>query len=976
MADDTLLQRTQLPRPDVTAEEAAAILDTFYGLKGAITELGSQQDRNYRLDTGERRYVLKICRIDYATVELEAQNAALRHLGEKPDAPRLPELVKASNGEEILFLAVGGEEYQVRLLTYLDGEPLTQRRYLGEKTVSALGALAGRIAADLADFDHPGLERHLQWDLRRAGQVALHLLPAIPDQQARDRIAKTMVGAVRRIQPLAEHLRLQAIHHDVTDDNVVSQPDASGRPMPDGVIDFGDLVRGWVAADLAVTCSALLHHADGDPFFILPAIRAYHAAHPLTEPELRALWPLIVARACILVASSEQQLGIDPDNAYVLGNIEHERTIFEVAAAVPFALMEQAILTAAGITPEPAALPQMGPLLPGVGAETIRLLPLDQDSPHFEADNFLRRGLDLKLLEQTARETGIAATRYGEYRLTETALLSAAEPETFALHVDVCLPAGFQAAAPFAGRVERYGERTVLAGDGIQLHLLGLDCLHEAGMALGIGEPLGTVEGSAGHFGLIRLQLCTQAALFPPFFARPSQAGSWARLCPSPSLVLGANCDAPPLENADLLQRRANHFARPQKNYYADPPQIERGWKEHMFSTTGRAYLDMVNNVSVVGHGHPRLASAVYRQWSKLNTNSRFHYGVVAEFSERLASLAPEKLDTVFLVNSGSEANDLAIRLAWAASGAKNMLCLLEGYHGWSVASDAVSTSIADNPQALSTRPGWVHPILAPNTYRGLYRGEDSTADYIAAALPVLEELDRTGEKLGGFICETVYGNAGGIPLPPGYLRDIYAEVRKRGGVCIADEVQVGYGRLGHYFWGFDQQGVEPDIITVAKGMGNGHPLGAVITSKAIAEALEREGGYFFSSAGGSPVSCVVGMTVLDIMTDEELQENARDTGDHLKARLEALGQRFPIVGAVHGMGLYLGLEFVRDRKTLQPATEETAAICDRLLDLGVIMQPTGDYLNVLKIKPPLCLTRESADFFADSLARVLEEGW
>ena len=199
--------------------------------------------------------------------------------------------------------------------------------------------------------------------------------------------------------------------------------------------------------------------------------------------------------------------------------------------------------------------------------------------------------------------------------------------------------------------------------------------------------------------------------------------------------------------------------------------------------------------------------------------------------------------------------------------------------------------------------------------------------------------------------------------------------IRARGGVCIADEVQVGYGRLGHYFWGFEQQGVVPDIITIAKGMGNGQPLGAVITSREIADALENEG-YFFSSAGGSPVSCVVGLSVLDIMRDERLQENARDTGDYLKARLEALGQRFPLVGAVHGMGLYLGLEFVRDRETLEPATEETAAICDRLLDLGVIMQPTGDHLNVLKIKPPLCLSRDSADFFAAMLEKVLSDGW
>ncbi|MCG5477245.1 MAG: aminotransferase class III-fold pyridoxal phosphate-dependent enzyme, partial [Sinorhizobium fredii] len=450
---------------------------------------------------------------------------------------------------------------------------------------------------------------------------------------------------------------------------------------------------------------------------------------------------------------------------------------------------------------------------------------------------------------------------------------------------------------------------------------------------------------------------------------------AWRRLCPSPAHVLGFDCDAPPPQAAALLDRRRRHFARPQKNYYRRPPEIERGWKEHLFDVEGRAYLDMVNNVTIVGHGHPRLSAAVGRQWSLLNTNSRFHYAAVAEFSERLAALAPEGLDTVFLVNSGSEANDLAIRLAWAYSGARNMLSLLEAYHGWTVASDAVSTSIADNPQALTTRPDWVHPVISPNTYRGPYRGEGSTGDYVGTVAAKLKELDEKGESFAGFICEAVYGNAGGIPLPPGYLEAVYAMVRARGGVCIADEVQVGYGRLGHYFWGFEEQGVVPDIITVAKGMGNGHPLGAVITRREIADALEEEG-YFFSSAGGSPVSSVVGLTVLDILHDEALQENARAVGDHLKDRLQALGQRLPIIGAVHGMGLYLGVEFVRDRETLEPATEETATICDRLLDLGVIMQPTGDHLNVLKIKPPLCLSRESADFFADMLAKVLDEGW
>jgi len=302
------------------------------------------------------------------------------------------------------------------------------------------------------------------------------------------------------------------------------------------------------------------------------------------------------------------------------------------------------------------------------------------------------------------------------------------------------------------------------------------------------------------------------------------------------------------------------------------------------------------------------------------------------------------------------------------------VLAVREAYHGWSDATDAVSTSVADNPNALATRPPWVHTLAAPNAFRGMYRGAESRR-YAEDAVAHVQDMVVEGHAPAAFLCEPFYGNAGGMALPDGYLAAIYAAVREAGGLCIADEVQVGYGRLGEHFWGFQQQGVLPDIVTVAKAMGNGHPLGAVITSRAIAEGYRGQG-YFFSSAGGSPVSCIAGLTVLDVLRDEGLQENARVVGAHLKRRLLDLADRHPIIGAVHGMGLYLGVELVRDRQTLEPATAETAAICERLRELGVIMQPTSDRLCVLKIKPPLGISAADADYFADALDRVLTEGW
>jgi 4-aminobutyrate aminotransferase-like enzyme len=611
------------------------------------------------------------------------------------------------------------------------------------------------------------------------------------------------------------------------------------------------------------------------------------------------------------------------------------------------------------------------PLLDEVDPSQLVVLRLDPLSEVYRSGNWLEADIDRRLLTEAAAKTGFAATRYGERRLSRATHHAPQAPASTALGVDLAAPKGARLRAPFAGRLLKFEDALALVGQDLTLWLTGAEPLAPIGGTVRTGDAIAAV----GEGGVIGIQLSRLGAAKPQSFVADHQAVAWKHLCPSPAMLLGADLDAPALVNEDLMAVRQAHFAKPQKNYYQNPPQIERGWREQMYGTDGRAYLDMVNNVAILGHGHEKLSAAVGRQWSLLNTNSRFHYAGIADFSKRLADLAPEGLDTVFLVNSGSEANDLALRLAWAHSGARNMLCLLEAYHGWTVASDAVSTSIADNPQALTTRPPWVHAVTSPNTYRGPYRGPESAPGYVAEVERALARLDETGEALAGFICESVYGNSGGIPLPKGYLKAVYEMVRARGGVTIADEVQVGYGRLGHYFWGFEEQGVKPDIITIAKGMGNGHPLGAVITSRAIADSLEKEG-YFFSSAGGSPVSCVVGMTVLDALFEEKLRDNAREVGDHLKARLEALGQRFDLVGAVHGMGLYLGLEFVRDRQTLAPATTETARICDRLLDLGVIMQPTGDHLNVLKIKPPMCLSKASADYFVDMLARVLDEGW
>ncbi|QBF24135.1 aminotransferase [Pseudomonas tructae] len=963
----TLIHRSSQPCPDISPQQAATLLQDHYGLNGSLHALGSQQDQNFRLQSPQGRFVLKVCHGAYAAAELQAQHAALGYL--RGEGIPVPAVQVAQSGEQLLEVSVDGQPLRVRLLDYIEGQSLTRIKHMAPRLVAELGRLCAQVDLALADFTHPGLERTLQWDPRHAQALIDHLLPVLNGNPRQAQVKAAADQAREHLQPLIAALPWQAVHLDITDDNAVWLRDEQRQWQLQGLIDFGDLLHTWRIAELSVTCAALLHHVEGDPLRILPAVEAYHALNPLTEAELKALWPLVVARAAVLVLSGEQQLSVDPGNIYSRENLAHEWEIFDVATRVPFELMEAAILQAAGQDLPVLVLQDAAPLLAASLAAQVVTLDLGVLSEHYQAGNWEQPGIDQRLLAEQAATSGAACSLFGQYRLSQTHIDNPAEPATFALHVDLQLPSATLLQAPWAGTWRQYGEDSgCLEGQACSLWLHGLGEGPDDGQVLAKGQSLGASAG------VLRVQLCRVAGLYPPAFVEPSRARSWQALCPSPQAILGFVCDAEPLADAQaLLARRDASFARSQKHYYQQPPHIERGWRNYLFDMQGRAYLDMLNNVAVLGHGHPRMVAESARQWSLLNTNSRFHYAAIAEFSERLLALAPSGMDRVFLVNSGTEANDLAIRLAWAYSGGRDLLSVLEAYHGWSVATDAISTSIADNPQALSTRPDWVHPVIAPNTYRGAYRGAQSTDDYLRDVDAKLDALAAEQRQLAGFICEPVYGNAGGISLPPGYLQQAYAKVRAAGGVCIADEVQVGYGRLGSWFWGFEEQGVVPDIITMAKGMGNGQPLGAVITRREIAEALEAEG-YFFSSAGGSPVSCRIGMAVLDVMEEEGLWDNAREVGGYFKARLQQLVDKHPLAGAVHGSGFYLGLELVRDRQTLEPASAETTLLCNRLRDLGIFMQPTGDYLNILKIKPPMCTTRASVDYFVDSIDRVLSE--
>ncbi|MET0770826.1 MAG: aminotransferase class III-fold pyridoxal phosphate-dependent enzyme, partial [Solirubrobacteraceae bacterium] len=456
-----------------------------------------------------------------------------------------------------------------------------------------------------------------------------------------------------------------------------------------------------------------------------------------------------------------------------------------------------------------------------------------------------------------------------------------------------------------------------------------------------------------------------------PGLGHAGERDAWLGLCPDPSPLLGVDVAAPAPEDARAARaRRERAVASPQRLYYDDPPEFVRGIGHVLYDADGRPYVDAINNVAVVGHSHPAVAEAAHRQFRLLNTNSRFLYGVMSEYAERLAALLPPPLDRVFLVNSGSEAVDLALRLARVATGRRDVVALEGAYHGWTTATDELCANGVDRPNWRELLPPHIHIAELPDPYRGRF-GNDGPA-YVAS---LRSELAAAGARGGAaaFVCEPLLGNQGGVPIARGYLPAAYEAARAAGALCIADEVQVGYGRTGDDFWAFAHEGVLPDIVSVAKATGNGHPVGAVICSREIADAFDAAA-PFFSSTGGGPVSCAIGLAVLDVIEAEGLQANAREVGGRLKAGLEALALEHPALGAIHGRGLYLGVDVVHPG-TRDPDPETAMALCERLLDLGAVVQPTGDAYNVLKVKPPLCIDDAAATHLVEALGRALDEG-
>lgn len=1014
--------------PQLTAAAASSAALELYGLQAIATALPSERDQNFKLSLPNgTAYVLKVANLQEANPLLYAENSAMQLLAQCADATlaaKFPKLVSALSGQAIAQFKYNGASHSVRLITFLAGVPLATVKRQSAALLQDLGATAAALDVVLADFKPAAIQRKFIWDLAgAAGTIDAHA-GLVRDPALQTLVRQLHANYLEHAQPAMAALPQQAIHGDLNDYNVLAGggTDIHSRNQSiTGIVDFGDMLISQRINELAVAAAyAVLGKAD--PLAAAShVVRGYHRINPLSESEIAVLFHLINARLCISTCLAAYQQQQRPQDAYLSISQRAIQSALPQLAGIHPRLAHYILRHACGLEPVPHTMHVVQWLRqnqsgfasvvePDVRSARAARFDLSVGSALLAGDERENAAgpLTERLFAQL-RNAGasIGINGYDEARVFYTSAAFAgptplSETRTIHMAIDLTLPTGAALYAPLAGVVHGfvdatdrldYGPVIVLrhVANETPFYTLYGHLSRESLAGLRVGQPvkrgerigwIGAAPINGDWWPHVHFQIITDMLDIACNFngsALASQREVWRSISPDPNLILGIPwLPATPRPASHttpaLLASRNQHSGRNVSISYRQPLQIVRGWMQHLYDENGRRYLDAYNNVPHVGHCHPRVVGAMQAQLAVLNTNTRYLQHQLAEYSEQLTARFPAQLHVCFFTASGSEANELAVRLARAHTRQQHLIVMEAAYHGHTSTLIDISPYKHDGPGG-SGAPAWVHKTLVPDVYRGRFRAGAASAglQYAAHLGSIITQLQQQQHGLCGFISETCPSVAGQIMLPAGYLAEVYRLVRAAGGVCIADEVQTGFGRVGTHFWAFEQHAVEPDIIVLGKPMGNGYPMGAVITTPDIAGSFAN-GMEYFSTFGGSTAACAAGLATLNVTIEEELQSHALRTGTHLLAALRALQTRHALIGDVRGSGLFIGVELVRNRETLEPASAEAAFISDRMRELGVLLGTDGPHHNVLKIRPPMPFGTTNADQLVDVLERVLTE--
>ena len=1002
-----------LERSKISIKEILKILELNFDVKGSVKELDGEVDYNFKVESKcGKNYLLKISGPNFESDYIDFQINLLEYLNKNCEIEIAKSELTIEGSRSCIVKDGLGRDRCVRLLSWVEGRLWSSVNPINKSLRKELGYKAAILSNSLINFKHSFSKREIEWDISNSLWVEDHLDKFDTDQK---KILKTFIIDFKKNLPLYNDLTKSIIHNDINDNNIIVSNDLL-NPSVKSIIDFGDSVYTQTINDLAVTCSYGIMNVNDPLAACCEIISGYYNISSITDNELKLLYNLIAMRLVISVTKSLINRFKEPDNKYLLISEKPAWELLKKWVEVDSEFAYYSYRKACDLNAHPEqnnfykwALENrfsVTDLFSSIKKNKLYKIDLSVGSKWIGGRNEIE---DLELFQykieklQKKYPDKIITGGYLEPRSIyssnsyEKIGNYGDESRTIHLGLDFWLPPGTKVNLMFDGEIvvavndkghKEYGGLLILKHNiqDLEFYTLYGHNTVESVLKNKVGSKVkkGDVIAEIGnypengnwaphlHFQIILSML--NYKIDYPGVCYFNQMEIWKDLCPDPNLLFKSIDLVNDKHESDeeLIKYRHKNLGKSLKLHYDKPIHIVRGEGVYLIDYYGRKYLDTVNNVAHVGHENESVVSEGQNQMSILNTNSRYLHKNINDFTKELLKTLPKELSIVHFVNSGSEANELAVRMMKSHTGENDIIVSEHGYHGNTNICVDISSYKFDG-KGGNGAPEHTHVIPMPSKFNGKYQGENSVDDYVGEIEKCIENIKTKKRKLGGFIIEPIISCGGQVELPKGFLKKSYEIIRKNGGICISDEVQVGCGRLGKSFWGFQLHDVVPDIITIGKPLGNGHPIGAVVCTKEIAESFAN-GMEFFNTFGGNPVSCSIATQVLKVVENQNLQENAKIVGEYFKKELKKLTNEFDLIGDVRGQGLFLGIELI-DQK-MNSLQKKTKYIINRLKKFGILSNLDGPKNNVIKIKPPLTFHKDNCDKFIFYIRKILKEDY
>lgn len=989
------------------------LVEEYYGIKGNATKLDGELDLNFKISANDSQYFLKIYNQSIDIEFAKFQENIFKKLDKTLEKKVYPKQLLNTKGNAISsYCDKNNRKRFFRLNSWIDGRLWSEVNPITNTLRKKLGRSAGKLTKSLESLKIIDNNYNTDWDLAKSLWTVNYL--KLFNTKKKLKVIQYFQDCFLNDLASYQTLRKSFIHNDINDHNVIITKKLV-NPDVKGIIDFGDTLKSQTINDLAVTCTYAIMNCTNPLSSAISVVRGYNENYKLFDSELYHLYNLIGMRLVVSLTKSAINKTEFKENKYLLISEDSAWDLIYKWHSIDRKFAHYNFRQACDLTPHPnqvkfdtwAINQQINiiDLFPSINKNEFLKLDLSVSSEWLGlSDNF--KDLDLfenkiKYLQQQNLDKIISGGYLEPRQLYNTENYkrecnNGIESRTIHLGVDFWVGEGTEITNLFDGIVDTisidknekgYGGLIIIKhkiNDFSFYTLFGHLSPNKFNYNVGDFLKKGALIGIVGnkiengnwvphlHFQLLLSKL-NYIQDFPGV-SYYSEIEIFKSLCPDPNLIF-KNQNLKSYENLDLnkiINYRKSHLGKNLSLQYEKPLYISKGEGVYLIDYNGEKYLDTLNNIAHVGHENSNVVKVAQNQIALLNTNTRYLHKNIIELTENLLSFFPKELSVVYYVNSGSEANELAIRMAENFTNRKNILISEGGYHG------STSKCIELSHYKFSNKGGngeskntYTFPLT--DEFRGKYRGKNCGLEYVNEIEKIIKKMKSNGELVGALLLEPIISCGGQIELPENFLKNVYKIIKREGGLCISDEIQTGLGRVGEKFWGFELHDVVPDIVTIGKSFGNGHPVAAVICKKKIADKFNN-GMEFFSSFGGNPVSCAISNEVLNEIQIKNLQLNAKKTGEYLIKKMTKLSKKYPIIAHIRGKGLFLGFELAS--KLLEPLPKQTKYLINRMLEFKILLSSDGLDKNVIKIKPPLTFNIENSDYLIRCLDIVFSEDY